>query len=84
MAVLTQLKNDENMKVVFTLLLTSLFMYSMAQNNNIKIGTKDFKTILFSDNLKIQLSSCENRDDFLFNEKLIVSYDSMMHIGYIV
>jgi hypothetical protein len=55
----------------------------MGQDDSIKIGNKDFKAISLSNSLTIYRASCENREDYLFANQLVIRYDSIKHIGYL-
>lgn len=69
--------NDKKMKFVIVFLLGCLSQCSYGQNSNIRIGNKNFKTLLCSDSLTIYLNLCENYADYLFVKKLLVYYDSI-------
>ena len=71
------------MKIVFTLLLMLSFAYSMGQDDTIKIGNKNFKTILLSNSLTIYSALCENQDDYHFASRSVIRYDSITQIGYL-
>jgi hypothetical protein len=71
------------MKVVFTLLLMCSFGYSMGQDDNIKIGGIEFKTISLFKDLTVYDALCECHDDYQFASRSVISYDSAKHIGYL-